>query len=376
MDSLNAWFTWNINNNLKLLYLVISIGFYITYRRNFLFKKYLPHIILYISAILSLGIELNFGGVFGFFCTVFPVCLFIATRNNFKVNTFRIITKWWLSILIPSLLLFGLSFIITLPNLGTIQNPYADAYTYTNYVLLIKGYYYDIRFNSIFLEPGHLGMIIALFLFAYKFDITRWEVRYLLLVELFTLSLAGYLLVVIGYVFSLIAKGKNFKKFTFYAVMIIVSFYGVAILYNNGNNLLNVFIIQRLAYDEEKGISGNNRTGEYAYQLLDEKLKKGNIWAGTQKKEWEDEYLGAGGKVFFIKYGLISIVLFAMFYLCFLYKAKDRRYVWLFIGLLVITFFQRAYPYWVAWNLPFIAGIAVNELEWRVNRLKASNGKD
>jgi hypothetical protein len=263
-------------------------------------------------------------------------------------------------------LVFGLTFLMPLPNLGVIHNESAEAYKYTNYIFVIKGAFYNIRFNSIFLEPGHLGMIIAFFLYALRFDFSRWEVWSLMVVEFFTLSLAGYVLVGLGYVFSLIVSRKGVIKLVIFAGFSFGIVYGVASSYNNGNNLVNKLIFERLAYDEEKGLVGNNRFGKYAEDLVANKMLSGNIWLGSSKQLYKGEFLGAGWKVFFIKYGMLPMLTFLAFYLSFLYTSKDKRYVNLFIVLLATAFLQRSYPYWFAWNFPFIAGIAMNELHFRL----------
>src|SRR5690606_35907050 len=106
LDSLSAWFTWNLSNYVYLLNLVVSFLFFLSYKTEFLFKKYSVPIFLYIIAMLSLGITLDVGGILGFLCKVVPVCLFIATKSNFKKSTLQTITEYWLYLLIPSLFLF------------------------------------------------------------------------------------------------------------------------------------------------------------------------------------------------------------------------------------------------------------------------------
>lgn len=363
LKSLNAWFTWEMDNFFMIFQLLFSIPFIFSYRDKFIFSKYLVIILLYSLAIFFMGTAKDFGGILGFFCNIIPLIVFICTRSSFKIYTLRIITRWWLYIMIPSLVLFLLSFVIIIPDFGKISNSSWDQYVYNNHLLLIKSPFYGFRFHSIFLEPGHIGMIISFFLYALKFDFKKWEVWALLVIELFTLSLAGYLLVAIGYIFSSISKGKSVYNLLLIIGLLFGSIYVSAISYNNGNNMINILIFDRLAYDDEKGVAGNNRFGRFADELIESKFENGDFWFGTSKKIIEGEFLGAGWKVYLIKYGLFSLLFFIGFYFCFLFKTNDKRYVLFFILLLFFAFLQRAYPYWYAWNIPFIAGIAFNDVD-------------
>lgn len=358
LDSLNAWFMWDLGNYKYLAYLFVSCIFYLSYRKDFQYNTSLIAVILYGLAIISMGLVLDVGGVLGFLGRIIPLVLFIGTRNKFKRDTIHLITKYWCVILIPSLLLFALSFLFTLPNLGEIQHEASSRYKYTNYFFFIKGDFYNIRFNSIFLEPGHLGMVVAFLLYVLKFNLKKWEVWVLLIVELFTMSLAGYLLAALAFTFSRIVNRTNLAPLLFIVFFVFGGIYFTAINYNNGNNLVNTLILERLAYDDEKGVAGNNRFSKLTDDLIEDKLSTGDIWFATDKRLWEDEFLGAGWKVFFIKYGGLPVLFFLLYYLSFLLKSRDRRFVFLFIILFVFAFLQRSYPQWYSWNILFIGGIA------------------
>jgi hypothetical protein len=359
LRSLNAWFTWDISKSFVIFSALFSILYLVVYDKELDFKRNWKIILLYVISIISLG----YGNNLTEMLNTIPIIVFLTTTREFKTQTLNLIIKLLSCFLIVSLILFLLSFFFSLPNLGQIEHPSWDEYVYTNYIFFIKGQFYDIRFNSIFLEPGHLGMILAFLLFSIRFDLKRWEVWAMILIEIFTLSLAGYILVAIGYFLSILIKSRSVYRFTVYVILIFSSLYFGGKYYNNGNNLLNTLIISRMEYDQEKGIAGNNRATTNADEYLDRIINNGDIWVGMPQNYIKDENLGAGWKIFLIRYGLFSLIAFALFY----YQAAltslydSRKYNLFFLMLIAIAFLQRSYPWWESWIIPFVSGMSYLE---------------
>ena len=71
-------------------------------------------------------------------------------------------------------------------------------------------------------------------------------------------------------------------------ILILSVVYYTGITYQNGNNLFNELILERMQIDDEKGFSGNNRTGEITNNTYESFLKtpesapKGTM-LGTEK---------------------------------------------------------------------------------------------
>ncbi|QCR20979.1 hypothetical protein [Pontibacter sp. SGAir0037] len=370
LKSLSAWFTWEANSLISILYIFVTLIYVLAFKEELYFKKNALVILMYVFSIISLGYGSNISKILG----LVPIVIFIATSRKFKVDTLKFITRGWLYILIPSLLLFLCSFLMQLPNLGQIEHPNWDVYNYTNYIFFIKGQFYDIRFNSIFLEPGHLGMVLSFFLYAYRFDFSRWEVWGMLVIEFFTFSLAGYVLVAIGYTLALVSQNKSFFKFVFSVLLFFGSIYICAISYNGGDNLLNQYIISRLEFDEEKGLAGNNRFTSDADDYVNSMLSNGKIWWGLPEYYYKDDNLGAGWKVFLIRYGAFSMIIFISFYFIAARKNSiDKKYNMLFLVLLFAAFLQRSYPWWESWIIPFFCGINYCYLKLLKNQGKLKN---
>ena len=272
----------------------------------------------------------------------------------------KVWTRLYAAILLVSLIAFWISWIPGVPNGGIVINEAADGYVYTNYWLCIRGAFYDIRFNSLFLEPGHTAMIAAFTLMANNFNLKDKYVLTILICSLFTFSLAGYVLFIIGYFMKRVFQvsfTKACKNIAGYVLLLSV-FYIVAISYNNGDNLVNTLIVERLQYDDEVGISGNNRTGEITNNTYESFLKTPEVISGLSPQRYSN-YVergfieGAGYKLYVMQKGIIGILLVLLAYFYIYRYSGDKR---LTLGLLIVyiaAFWQRAYPFWYSWLVIF-----------------------
>lgn len=295
-----------------------------------------------------------------------PTLLLLSLPEVEKRRILSLFTHWMAWILGISLIGFILLFFIPLPSFGTISNSEVwDAYEYTNYLIVIKGAFYDIRFNSIFREPGHVAMIASFFLYANHYNFSKRENKVLLIASLFTFSLAGYVLLIMGYTlhfFTYDFNKKKIRKVLLWPVGLLIIWLG-AITYNGGNNLLNTLIIERLAFDSDKGIKGNNRVSDQTDRTFEFAWRNGEIVGGIDSKTSSQlrdlgEIAGAGYKIYMLDKGIIGTVAVFLFYFLIAVKSPNRYYALGMLILYVLAFLQRAYPTWAAWIVPFICGVS------------------
>ena len=64
------------------------------------------------------------------------------------------------------------------------------------------------RFQSIFLEPGHLGMISSLMLYMIRYNMRSWQGIIIFLSSLLSMSLAAYMLLFLGMVIYKLSFGN------------------------------------------------------------------------------------------------------------------------------------------------------------------------
>lgn len=230
---------------------------------------------------------------------------------------------------------------------------------------------YQIRFCSIFLEPGYLGTMLSYLLYVGRFDFKKKYNVVFLFALILTLSLAGFVIAALAWILIKLQEGKSIKRLVQIICVLGIVYYG-GINYNGGNNILNEQILSRLQYDKDKGISGNNRASHMAEAYFDYYMQTGEILFGVGQRQvrkingggaagvdFNDQIRGAGYMIFFITNGIIEAVIIFFGYLMFVRKT-DRKYGYGFLLLIVITFVQAAYPLSPSWLIPFIFGCVLN----------------
>lgn len=141
-----------------------------------------------------------------------------------------------------------------------------------------------------------------------------------------------------------------------------MSAYYFALEYNQGDNVLNEAIVERLQYDEEKGIAGNNRTSEVVDIYFEDAIRFNEIWNGWGAEEYlsvveaDPEFVGAGYKVFLLRDGIVGAILIFLFYFLLARVGPQKKKLYLMLLLYAFCFLQRAYPTWEAWIFPFALG--------------------
>ena len=298
-----------------------------------------------------------------------PIICIVCITNEYKEQIMHYITKWYASLMVLSLLLYITASLFAIPGLG-----YLDFYsqsqsdfgygTYINYLFYVKNI--DVtRFNGPFLEPGYVGMIGALLLFANRFDLKKKDNKIILLSVLASLSLAGWMLAFIGYMLNLFYVGRIKVSRVVFSLLFIVSLISFAHLYNNGENVINERILSRLEYDSDNKFSGNNRNSPVITMLAM------NVWTsdidvllyGYPNKTFQQykdyELIGSGFDHFLVHNGLLGVLLVFSFYIYTTSTAKDKKFATLFLVLIISSFWQRCYALWFSWIICFYYSSAI-----------------
>jgi hypothetical protein len=360
--SMYPWFVWNsglLSSTIILTGAIFSIFYWFFNRSIFCFNKknIICSFILAIS-LLFYSVAFNlFGIVQNLF--VFILLLFLLNINDhFKVRILDFITKWFAIFLSISLFYYILFLMgISLP-FTYIDN--SDlGYTGNNYYLFVVDH--DIvffpRFRSIFAEPGHLTMGIIPLLFANRFNLKNKFVVILLLVEIFTLSLAGFVLIFFS-LFLLLFFVKNKIYIIILNIILIISSITVYKSANNDNVFYRI-ILARLTYDDNKeSIAGNNRTDSYVDSYFKNYIYSTDaiFGLGFEKSNQVTSAEGAGFKIFLLRFGIVTsiLTLFLYFSLAFNYLNKPT---FGFLIILVLLLLQNAYPFMFCIIFIYILGI-------------------
>lgn len=358
--SMSAWFGFFIKIGTIFFFLDLIVIAFISNNR-ILFNRISRNKSLFILIIIAYIIGTRSIEEFRWFFTTFPALTLLFATNKLLSEVLESTSKWLAFILVPSIIIHILCLMHPLSPVG--PSIYSEQYGhFNNYILYIKsteilGYFF--RFSSIFIEPGHLGMILSYYLFALKYNYRSIIVWIFTIALLLTLSLAGYVLFIGGIIlYSMSINIKTTIKYIFYgAISIIILIYSLTLVLDDYYiDYINSVTIERLEYDEEKGIKGNNRNNEYADAIFNKFVKTSNVLWGLgsdnlTKEVKKNDLVSAGYKTYILHFGVISLILIGFVY----YKiGKKNKATFCFFILICMSFLQRAYPFWAAWLVPYV----------------------
>lgn len=361
--SMYPWFTWN---NLVIPFFTVITGassaFFFFSQKMYnkkapiLFISLLTCFIYWESHYSTFMIMIN---TF-FFVTLTTLIMFSDEQKKMLLN---FITKYFSIFLVISLVAFlldnwGISFI------SPTKIQMGERYLSFNHYLFINpqitGVDLITRFRSIYAEPGHLAMGATMLLAANHFNLKNKYVVVLLIVNIFSLSLAAYISTVLG----LLLFNASVKKIKYVVGMSIVVIFFNAVLVHYGNDeILDYYIWRRLEYSESSGtIEGNDRTTAKYDQLYEETISKPSLFIlGNNEYDKKDDYGGnAGYKKYIVEKGFFGVFLLICFYSFNAFKYRDKDVLFVTIITLLLLF-QNAYPFWACVTIPYILSTTKEE---------------
>lgn len=328
--------------------------------------SFLLYVLLVLWSIFSRG--LGMGLVFA--SLYLPVFCLVQLPREYQADLLKFVTKGIAILLIPALLLYWITLFIDLPGFGTFVHP--DYPPYTNYIFFIKttfDYGFFQRFNAFFLEPGVVSMVSLFLIIANKFDLRNNPWLWVLLTAIvFSFSLAGYLLTLTA--IALFKVNTLTKGLAFITVLLVM----VIAIQNigGGDNALNELILERLEYDESKGIKGNNRYSNNTDYAFDKAMDSGDYLFGVFDKQNMDLISGSGIKIYILRYGAIGMIIVLALYLSLIPPHPNWPYTLKFLFILMVCFIQNAYPEFYSWLFPYVLGLRINSRESGSGRLDLS----
>lgn len=351
------WFTSTLPIGPLLLILNVVMLISLTFLPiQFKFNKQMGRI-LFSLLLLVLWTIYNTSAAMGLVSAIMylPVFYLLLLPRDYQADLLQFVTKWFAILLIPSLLIYWAALLIPLPSFGKFIHP--TYVPFTNYLFYIKTTWdsgFIVRFNAFFLEPGHLAMPCVFLMMANRFDFKKnpWLIV-LLISVIFSFSLAGYVLTFIG--FSLLKVNTIGKGIA--VLVFVIGFILIVQNLSGGDNSVNQLIVERLQYDESKGIKGNNRYFNNTDFEYDKALKSGDYWIGVSHKANMKLIGGAGIKIYILKFGLIGVILVTLLYLSMIPPHPNIHYTLSFLFIVALCFVQNAYPGWYSWLLPYVLGL-------------------
>ena len=211
------------------------------------------------------------------------------------------------------------------------------------------------RYRGIFIEPGQLATPYVYLFFARGGKIWEWKNMVLLISIFLSFSLAGYVALGLGLFLNSFIGNKKYKFLKFFLFSIIVGTITFFIIKaENSDNPLYSLIIERLEYDEESGIAGNNRSDDIFDYYFEQYLKSDDIVFGIGDEielgdsNWTNH--ASGIKKFFLNFGIVGVIFMVL----------------LTVGLLKANLCSRTMAFFVVVWAAYIARDLLQSLFWLI----------
>lgn len=288
----------------------------------------------------------------GFLMIPFDVLIFYAL---FKINLSDlqvlgdVLAKtmgYILTVSIPIYILYLLGF--SLPHYHVA--PDAVLHTYDNYRFFLIDDYAEVvslfpRFISIFPEPSWLGMGCVTLLYCQIGKWNTWRCRIMFVATIMSFSLAAIICLIVMLFSVAWMKGKAIIGKIFLLFFFIVSGAIGAIYYNDGDNIVNTLVVQRLALDEEGNLEGDDRTTDSFTKEFHKMWTNGEWLTGEGTAHFQRFAEGNSGyRVFLYINGMLSFILLVVFFSLVLRGSDNRRAILSFILFMALTFIAHGAP--------------------------------
>lgn len=292
---------------------------------------------------------------------LFPILFHKSERKLFLKGITNIFT--WMALI--GLIAFAIKiFFIELPYTEIEnKNPFYPNFKNYYFFILLYDLGFMSRFHGMLTEPGHMGMFCALLLYVNGYTWKNWKNIVLTLGLIWSFSLAGYVLYGAGLLLYKFATTKSITKTIAKISGSIAILLSAGILYYSPTNddMVSVAILSRIAFDDKKGISGNNRNTATFSTQYEQFRKSDDYLCGMSTKKYNKAFDGTANssyKVFIMLNGFLSFFCLIGFILAYNYVYPSK------IGLgfsiiIILSFLQRPYFLWEMESFIFMCFIPV-----------------
>lgn len=351
LKSLNFYILSNVNMLLLIIATLAISVFYIDLRT--IKSIYVPTLILFVFYFLFNAVKsFSVGAIFPLLIYV-PLFLIPDHRKSYICNIVINILATFIVVSLLCWILYLLGFNLNYVEIDT------DGRVLKDYGLFLRNHELIPRFQSLFMEPGHLGTISALMVYIKKYNFKSFACLTFLLASLFSLSLASYLLLFIGFIIKILSSSDT-KKRNILLYMIAFSFFiGILayISYENQDSILYQKVFSRLEFKNGQMV-GNNRYSRLFEAYYETRMQSLDITLLGMGEDFRfDSFPGnAGYKVYIIVNGIISGILLLLMYLSLTAPYKSF-YIYGLLFLNFLSFLQRAYAHTYFFIILFILAL-------------------
>lgn len=349
-----AWFTWKLHGVHQFLcsfLIATSFIFSRTLSRPIFSRKDYLYPLGAFAVYYYLSVLLRGANVFGLLnatCSIIVFGSLFALERKELIRIGNLLAKTTGALLVPSIF-FYLIYLTgrSLPHYH-VKCPFAD-YSFENYTffMVVDNDTFTLipRFTSYFLEPAHLAMGCIVLLTAQIGQWNKWYNIALFTATLLSFSLAGYVFLAIVLVGAAWMKGKAvIGKLIALAVVMLGIGIG-SMFYNQGDNLVNTLIVERLAVDSDGKMAGDNRVTNSFLREYEKYIGTSRAILGEGGDKMERFGFGnAGYRVFIYSNGLFLTVLLFCVFCVIASRSREKRARVLFWTIHLVSFIPHAFP--------------------------------
>lgn len=353
--SLLAYPFWHMNE-LIMPFLFLGCTFFLFYaaKRYFNYNKYRWVVSLALITLL-LGTRGNLNGYIVAVLKMLPFCSFVFLKDEYKLKLYKFLLRAFT-------ILFTISLAGWIVYLLGIETPYyIDAYgwserrndvqyLYENHWIFVVNLrlmdYVVNRFSCIFMEPGYVGCLMAVFLYLEGFDYKKYRTWLFTACLFLTFSVAGMLLYAVGIILKSLNNSKHKVGALLLLTLLFAGGYYFFQNYKGGNNAVNTLLLDRLSFDQSEGtFSGYNRTQRnFDDWFKSDFIFSPNVWFGNKSlydRKFDDD-INVGWKYYTAICGLVGLFMY-LFYLWKVSSIGRRNYYKAGLLILYVMIFMRGH---------------------------------
>ena len=357
--SLHPWFLWKVESFVPIVAGMLCLASMAISRTManpvFTRKEYLFPII---SFVLLLFYERMVNGVNinGFIVDCFHVLVFFTLFRfpNERLKNLSTVLAKTMATLLAFSLMGHFMYLMGLPLPGGHDAQYNEFYSFTNYYLFLLDdrnlFTLVPRFNSVFLEPGHIGTAAVFLLFIQRGQWRKWYNIVLMIAAFFSFSLAAYIFFVIIVFLNMWIERKKIAQKLLLSLLLLASAVIATFTYNKGNNLVHDLIALRLEMEDGE-MEGDNRVTFDFDAEFESFLQSSDILFGREMDK--SSFGNAGYRVYIYENGFVGLVLLLLFYLSVFMYARNYRALLSAMFLALLYFIVNAFMIWENIFMPF-----------------------
>ena len=286
----------------------------------------------------------------------FIILVVILLKEQYKIELFNFVIKTLTIILIitiPAWLLYLVG--VPFPH-GPVVDIGDDFHFMRDYGLFVRSensvlFQIIPRFASVFLEPGWIGTICFFSVLGLRFKNNTISVLLCLFAIFLSFSLSAIINLIICVSILFLMEDKS-RVSIIVSLISIFGFIYVTLNFYKGNDPIKTLVIERLMYDDESIIAGNNRTTEIFNQNYERFTNSSERWFGIRyrigksnmmSRDWLNQSSGIRKEIMY--YGYIGTGVFLSFLILLFRKYKSKISFVFLIGFLLASFVRNLWRY-------------------------------